>query len=160
MADCVISYTVRDSTGAVVPAATILFTPIDPRRLRGADSAVIIGSPISVVANGAGVATVTLKSGTYAYRTVTAMGEVVGSFRVPEAVSADLAALLSTPEVFEIIGWPEYQALVVATVAPFATIAAGIAATPDGGLFISAQTETLGIYRRAGGAAIPAYTEI
>lgn len=160
MADCVITYTVRDSSGAVVPSATITFEPIDPRRLRGADASVIVGQPIKVIASVGGVATVTLKSGIYAYRMVTSMGEVVGSFTVPEATSADFSALLSTPEAYQIITWPEYQALVVATVAPFASIAAGLAATSDGGLFIAAQTETLGIYRRVAGAAVPAYTEI
>lgn len=160
MADCVITYTVRDSSGAVVPSATILFTPIDPRRLRGADSAVIIGSPVSVVANGAGVATVTLKSGVYAYRAVTAMGEVVGSFTVPEAVSANLSALLSTPEVYQIISWAEYQTLVSITATPFATIAAGLAGVADGALFVALQTDTLGIYRRVGAAAVPAYVEV
>jgi hypothetical protein len=160
MADCVITYTVRDSSGAVVPNATITFEPVDPRHLRGADASVIVGQPVKVIASGGGVATVTLKTGIYAYRMVTSMGEVVGSFTVPEATSADFSALLSTPEAYQIITWPEYQALVVATVAPFARIAAGLAATADGALFMSAMTDDLGVYRRVGAAAVRAYTEV
>ena len=160
MADCVITYTVRDSSGAVVPAATITFEPVDPRRLRGADAAVIVGQPIKVVASGGGVGTVTLKSGRYLYRAVTALGEATGEFPVPEATSANLSALLSTPETYQVITWPEYQALVVITTVPAASIAAGLAATADGALFMVAMTDDLGVYRRVGAAAVRAYTEV
>ena len=160
MADCVITYTVRDSTGAVVPSATITFEPVDPRKLRGADASVIMGQPVKVIASGAGVGTVTLKSGPYNYRAVTALGEVSGSVVVPEATSANLSALLSTPETYLLITWPEYQALVVTTAVPFASIAAGLAATADGALFMVAMTDDLGVYRRVGAAAVRAYTEI
>lgn len=160
MANCVISIAAKTATGAVLANATITFTPLPGDRLRGQDGGVIWPNAVQVICDAGGLGSVTLKTGDYSYQTTGPQGTVLGRLCVPEAVSADLSALLATPEAYQLITWAEYQALVVITTTPFATIAAGLAGVADAALFMVAMTDDLGVYRRVGGAAVRAYTEV
>jgi hypothetical protein len=105
---------------------------------------------------------VALYSGPATIEMQTAEGLIGAAFVVPDGVTtANLAQLLLTPTTtYSLIGWAEFQALVVATVAPYADIASGLAAASEGGLFIVALSSSMAIFRDVGGVAVPVYVDI
>ena len=156
-----ITGTVKLPNGSNYTSAPVVFRQ-RPITIRSQDGVVIAADAVRVVTDGSGGVSASLYSGPVIMEMQTGEGLIRADFNVPEGVaSADLAQLLLTPdETFELIGWTAFQALVAATVAPYATVEAGLAAVGEGALFVVALTATLGIYRDVGGGAIPVYVAI
>lgn len=161
MATCAITTTFRDSTGAAIPNARVTFVADAPDKLRGQDGAVLFPQPVEVTADGAGVASFSLKTGDYTYSATSRAGAIRGRLTVPDRVSATLDSLLLTPDVpHEVMTWPAFQALVDATPAPYASVSAGLAAVAEGVAFIAASDDTLVAVRKVGGAVTFIYPEL
>lgn len=161
MATCAITTTFRDSTGAAIANAKVTFTPASPDKLRGQDNDTLFPRPVEVTANGAGVATFSLKTGTYTYSATSPVGPIRGTITVPDRVSATLDAILLTPDTpYEIITWPAFQALVDATVTPYGSVASGLAAVAEGASFLAASDDRIVAVKKVGGAVTFLYPEL
>ncbi len=161
MADCLITITAKSITGAALAGAAITFSRLPGDALTAQDGATIWPAPAQVVCDGAGLGSVTLKTGAYAYQVSSAAGAVRGRITVPDVVATTLELLLGTAELpYVVITWAEYQTLVAATASPYATVAAGLAAVADGVTYLARSDDGVSIIRRVGTAAVPAYVEI
>lgn len=161
MANCAVSIAAKDATGAALAGAKIVFTPLPGDALRAQDAGVIWPTPIAVTCDGSGLATVTLKTGTYAYQTIVSQRSVNGRIVVPDLVATSLDVLIGAAEPpYATVTWAEYQTLVSATPTPYATVAAGLAAVSDGATYLAQSDDGVSIIRRVAGAAVPAFVEL
>lgn len=161
MPTCLVTLTVKNSTGAAVPNASFAFTPAKPMELRATDGAVIVGGPVEVVCSVGGTGSVNLTPGPYTYRTSSAFGEVIGTITVPDLVTIGLDVLIGTVEApYAQISWAEYQTLVSVTASPAASVTAGLAAVVDGTVYLALSDDGVSIIQRVAGAAVPCFVEI
>lgn len=156
-----ITGTVKLPNGAAYASAPAVFRQA-PAAIRAQDGIVVAADVVRVTTDGAGAVSVALYSGPARIEMQTSVGLIGADFIVPDGVTtANLAQLLLTPAVpYALIGWAEFQALVVATATPYATIGAGLAAVSEGALFIVALSSSMAIFRDVAGAAVPVYIEI
>lgn len=156
-----ITGTVKLPNGSAYASAPAVFRQ-NPKNIRAQDGSVIAADAVRVTTDGSGNVSVALYSGPATIEMQTAEGLIGAAFVVPDGVTtANLAQLLLTPTTtYSLIGWAEFQALVVATVAPYADIASGLAAASEGGLFIVALSSSMAIFRDVGGVAVPVYVDI
>lgn len=156
-----ITGTVKLPSGAAYASAVAVFRQ-NPKNIRSQDGSVIAADAVRVTTDGSGNVSVALYSGPATIEMQTTEGLIGAEFIVPDGVTtANLAQLLLTPSsAFSLIGWAEFQALVAATMIPYADVATGLAASAESGLFIVALTSTMAIYRDVGGVAVPVYIDI
>lgn len=156
-----ITGTVRLPNGAAYASAVAVFRQ-NPKTIRSQDGSLIAAEVVRVTADASGNLSVPLYSGPATIEMLTSEGLVSAAFTVPDGVaSADLAQLLLTPDTtYSLIGWAEFQALIVATAAPYADIPTGLAAVAEGGLFIVAVGSSMSIFRDVAGVAVPVFVEI
>ncbi len=161
MATCTVSIAAKTASGAALASAKIVFTPLPADKLRAQDGATIWPDAVSVTCDGAGLASVNLKTGDYRYQVAGPTGPANGRLTVPDLVSTSLDLLIGAAEPpYVTITWAEYQTLVSATAAPAVSVAAGLAAVADGVTFLAISDDGVSIIRRVAGAAIPAFVEI
>lgn len=161
MANCVISFDVDSIASQPMAYAKLGFRPVANQALRGQDGSLIWPDSVTLVLDAAGQGTITLKTGLYTVSVATRQGEVYRPFPVPDRVTATAAEILATPDVaYEVITWVAFQGLVDATVAPYASVAAGLAAVTDGTAFLAASDDTIAAVRRVAGAPVFLYPEL
>ena len=156
-----ITGTVKLPNGANYASAVAVFRQ-NPKGIRAQDGNLVASEVVRVTADVSGNLSVQLYSGPATIEMLTSEGLVGAAFTVPDGVTtASLAELLLTPDTaHSLIGWAEFQALVVATAAPYADIPTGIAAVAEGGLFIAAVGSSMSIFRDVAGVAVPVFVEI
>ena len=161
MADCLISITAKSITGAALAGATLTFSRLPGDSLTAQDGATIWPASAQVVCDGAGLGSITLKTGDYAYQVASATGQGRGRITVPDVVATTLELLLGTDEPpYELIDWEVYRDLVAATAAPADSVASGLTAAAEGALFLAASDTGFVIRRRVSAAAVPVYIDL
>jgi len=161
MADCLITITAKSITGAALAGATLTFSRLPGDALTAQDGATIWPAAAQVVCDGAGLGSVTLKTGAYAYQVSSAAGAVRGRITVPDVIATTLELLLGTAEPpYELIDWEEFRDLVAATAAPADSVSGGLTATAEGALFLAASDAGLVVRRRVSAAAVPVYIDL
>lgn len=161
MADCLITITAKSITGAALAGATLTFSRLPGDALTAQDGATIWPAAAQVVCDGAGLGSVTLKTGAYAYQVSSAAGAVRGRITVPDVIATTLELLLGTAEPpYELIDWEEFRDLVAATAAPADSVSEGLTAAAEGALFLAASDAGLVVRRRVSAAAVPVYIDL
>jgi len=161
MADCLITITAKSITGAALAGATLTFSRLPGEALTAQDGATIWPAAAQVVCDGAGLGSVTLKTGDYAYQVSSAAGAVRGRITVPDVIATTLELLLGTAEPpHELIDWEEFRDLVAATAAPADSVSEGLTAAAEGALFLAASDAGLVVRRRVSAAAVPVYIDL
>lgn len=158
MALCTISITAKTTDGAALPNAALTFTPTPADRLTADGGAAIWPLSVQVTCDAGGLGTVALLPGNYALQTVGPHGATRQPVIVPDVLATTLDVLIGAVELpHELIDWDTYAGLVSAAVPPWSSVAAGVAATADGGRFIAVSQGSLAVFKRVGSDALPSY---
>ncbi len=161
MSLCTISITAKTAAGAALPGALLTFTPKPGDRLTADDGAAIWPLSVQVTCDASGLGSVSLLPGDYVCQSAGPLGSVRQLIEVPDVIATTLDLLIGTTGVaYEAITWAAYAALVATTVAPWPSVAAGVAGTADGSRFIAVSEGGIRVFKRAGSTATPCYIDL
>lgn len=161
MSLCTISITAKTAAGAALAGAVLTFTRTPGDRLTTDAGAAVWPLSVQVTCDAGGLGTVALLPGDYVCQTAGPLGPVRQLVTVPDVIATTLDVLIgSTGVTFETITWATYAALVAATVAPWASVAAGVAGTADGSRFIAVSDGGIRVFKRAGSTATPCFIDV
>jgi hypothetical protein len=161
MSLCTISITAKTAAGAALPGAVLTFTKSPGDRLTADDGAAIWPLSVQVSCDASGLGSVSLLPGDYVCQSAGPVGSVRQLITVPDVIATTLDVLIgSTGLTFETITWATYAALVATTVAPWPSVAAGVAGTADGSQFIAVSEGGVRVFKRAGAIATPCFIDL
>lgn len=161
MSLCTISITAKTAAGAALAGAVLTFTKSPGDRLTTDAGAAVWPLAVQVTCDASGLGSVTLLPGDYVCQTAGPQGPSRQLITVPDVIATTLDVLIgSTGIAYEAITWATYAALVATTVAPWASVAAGIAGVADGVRFIAVSDGGIRVFKRAGSTATPCFIDV
>lgn len=151
---CLVSFTLRNPGGAVLPNAKAVFVPVGPD-VAAVGIWTVPRERVEVTTNALGQASVALVGGSWTVTFMTSLGQKTAAFDCPASGSANLETLIGQSLI------AAYNAIQLAVLAAggrglFETPAAGRAATVNGEIFLAPLSPSgVGIYRRDSAGSSP-----